>query len=186
VLVLVVIAAVGAAAVAALTARVHGSSMSPALRDGDVLLVDRVGVHFQAPRRGDIVVTAQPSGGSIVKRVIAVPGDVVEIDPSKPAVMLQPGGRGPWQRLVEPYVGASWTLRESCCDARGLTVGGGPQPLRVPAGHYFLLGDNRDVSTDSRRFGLFTADQIAGRVLVRWWPFDRAGRVAGEPSLAAA
>lgn len=179
-------AAVLAAAGAALTARVHGSSMSPALRDGDVLLVDRVGVRFQAPRRGDVVVTAEPGGGSLVKRVIAVPGDVVEIDASKPAVLLQPGGRGPWQRLVEPYVGASWTVRESCCDTRGLNVGGPPRPLRVPAGRYFLLGDNRDVSTDSRRYGLFGADQIAGRVLVRWWPIDRAGPVAGRPSLAAA
>lgn len=186
VLVVAVAGAILAAAGAALTARVHGSSMTPALRDGDVLLVDRVGVRLQPARRGDIVVTAEPGGGSLVKRVIAVPGDVVEIDPAIPAVLLQPGGRGPWQRLVEPYVGASWRLRAACCDSRGLSVGGGPQPLRVPPEHYFLLGDNRDVSTDSRRFGLFTADQIAGRVLVRWWPVDRAGQVAGRASLVAA
>jgi signal peptidase I len=171
-----------------LTTRVHGVSMAPALRDGDALLVDRVGVRFQAPERGDVVVTAEPGGGSLVKRVIAVPGDVVEIEGGgpRPVVLLQPGGRGPWRRLVEPYVGASWTGREFCCDARGLDTVGAPQPLRVPPGRLFLLGDNRDASTDSRRYGLFSTDQVVGRAVLRWWPLDRSGTIDGRPELAPA
>jgi signal peptidase I len=182
-----VAAAVLALAVALLTTRVHGVSMSPALRDGDALLLDRVGVRYRGPQLGDVVVTSEPGGGSFVKRVIAVPGDAVEIDASgpRPVVLLQPGGGGPWRRLVEPYVGATWTRREFCCDARGLAVGGTPRPLRVPPGHVFLLGDNRDASTDSRRYGLFSTDQIVGRAVVRWWPLGRAGPIDGRPTLMA-
>ena len=161
--------------------------MSPALHDGDALLIDRVGVRFRAPQRGDIVVTAEPGGASLVKRVIAVPGDVVEIDGGgpRPVVLLQPDGRGPWRRLVEPYVGGSWTRGEFCCDASGLDVGQAPQPLRVPPGRVFLLGDNRDASTDSRRYGVFSTDRIVGRAVVRWWPLSRAGSLDGRASLAA-
>jgi signal peptidase I len=177
-----VLASLLAVVTAVSTTRVYGDSMAPTLRDGDALLVDRVGLQGRTPARGDIVLAAE-GDVALVKRVIAVPGDIVEIDGSgpRPVVLLAPGGVGPPRRLDEPYVGGSWTRREFCCDARGVDSDPAAQPLRLPPGRFFLLGDNRDVSTDSRRFGLFSSDQIVGRVLVRWWPPGRAGAIEARP-----
>ena len=171
--------------VALFTARVDGISMAPTLQDGDALLVDKVGVHDRPPERGDIVVAAEPGGSAFVKRVIAVPGDAVEIDGAGPApvVLVQPAGTGPWQRLEEPYTHTSWTRKEFCCDSRGLAVTPAPQPLLLPRDRFVLLGDNRDASTDSRRYGLFSRDQIIGRLLFRWWPLARAGALSDRPRL---
>ena len=181
-----VAAAVLAFLLALFTTRVSGVSMSPTLRDGDALLVDKVSVQYRTPERGDVVLVVEPGGVGLVKRVIAVPGDAVEIDGSgpRPVVLLEPGGRGPWRRLEEPYV-TSWTGREFCCDEKGLELGlSAPQPLLLPPNRYFLLGDNRDGSTDSRRFGLFSRDQVVARVAFRWWPVASAGPVDGRAALA--
>jgi signal peptidase I len=182
---------VAAVALAALTARVEGISMQPTLRDGDLLFVDRVGPHLRAPARGDIVIVGLNGNGLAgVKRVIAVPGDTVAIDGTHvdspggrphPAVLLRPGGVGPWERLVEPYIAGDWGRPEFCCDPNGLSVGGStPRPLTLPPGEFFVLGDNRGVSVDSRTFGLVPRDRIAGVVIARYWPLERAGEPASS------
>lgn len=183
-LVMAVVAPMLAVVAAIFTTRVYGDSMSPTIEDGDALFVDRVSLQGRSPRRGDIVL-ASDGGASLIKRVIAVAGDVVAIDGAgpRPVVLLEPGGVGPWQRLDEPYVGSSWTHGEFCCDRRGVDAGLLPEPVRLPSGRYFLLGDNRDASTDSRRLGLFSTDQILGRVVFRWWPLVRAGPVGGRTLL---
>jgi signal peptidase I len=179
---------VAAVALAALTARVEGVSMVPTLRDGDLLLVDRVGPRLWAPARGDIVIVGLNANGLAgVKRVIAVPGDTVAIDGTHadvpgarphPVVLLRPGGAGPWERLVEPYIAGDWGRPEFCCDANGLSVAGSsPRPLTLPPGEFFVLGDNRGVSIDSRTFGLVPRDRILGRVVARYWPIGRAGEL---------
>ena len=180
--------AVLAVAIAFFTGRVYGVSMAPTLKDGDSLLVDKVGIRYRPPERGELVLAAEPGGAVFVKRVIAVPGDIVQIDGAgpRPVVLIQPAGHGPWQRLKEPYAEASWKTGEFCCDARGFDAGQAPQPLLVPRDRFFLLGDNRDASTDSRRYGLFSRDQIVGRVLCRWWPLTRAGLVSDRPELVPA
>lgn len=174
--------------VALLTARVYGVSMAPTLQDGDALLVDKVGLRYKPPDRGDIVLVAEPGRSAFIKRVIAVPGDALEIDGTgpTPVVLIEPGGKGPWQRLEEPYTGASWKLKEFCCDNRGLAVTAAPQPVLLPRDRFVLLGDNRDASTDSRRYGLVSRDQIMGRVLFRWWPLARAGALSDRPRLVRA
>ncbi|HKA48997.1 MAG TPA: signal peptidase I [Candidatus Dormibacteraeota bacterium] len=174
--------------VALFTARVYGVSMAPTLQDGDALLVDKVGPRYKPPERGDIVLVAESGGSAFIKRVIAVPGDALEIDGTgpTPVVLIEPGGKGPWQRLEEPYTGASWKLKEFCCDGRGLAVTSTPEPLLLPRDRFVLLGDNRDASTDSRRYGLFSRDQIIGRVLFRWWPLARAGALSDRPRLVRA
>jgi len=181
-----VVAALLSVVLALFTARVEGISMWPTLREGDALLVDKVGVHYSAPKRGDIVVALEPAGAMFVKRVIAEPGDAIEIDSGgpQPVVLIRPGSRGAWQRLEEPYAANSWNRKDFCCNRRGLDVGvTTPQALQVPPDRFFLLGDNRDASTDSRRYGLFTRDQIVGRVLFRWWPLTQAGAIYARPTL---
>jgi len=189
------VVAVAAMVVAVLTARIDGVSMEPTLRDGDALLVDRLSPHLHPPARGDIVVLEQPNGVAAVKRVIGLPGDSVEVDGThvdapgarpRPAVLLRPGGAGPWLRLDEPYVARDWGRPEFCCDPAGRGDLAMPAPLTLPAGEFFVLGDNRGVSIDSRTFGLVPRDRIVARVLLRYWPAGRAGALASAPRLVPA
>jgi signal peptidase I len=187
---------VAAAALAALTARVEGASMEPTLRNGDLLFVDRLGPHLGPPARGDIILVGLNAGGLAgVKRVIGLPGDTVAIDGRHvdssggrphPVVLLRPGGVGPWRQLSEPYIASDWGRPEFCCNPAGLSVLSAPQPLTLSAGEFFVLGDNRGVSLDSRWFGLVPRDRIIGRVVARYWPFDRAGAPTSGMRLAPA
>ncbi|HZV49183.1 MAG TPA: signal peptidase I [Candidatus Dormibacteraeota bacterium] len=194
-LVLASLVALAALALALLTVRVDGLSMSPTLHDGDALIADRFLLPWQSPHRGDLVILLQPNGVAAVKRVIGLPGDTIEIEdrppwpgapPSHPTISIKPGGRGPWRRLVEPYLEPGWVRLGSCCDAQGRAVSGEPRPLSLPPGRYFVLGDNRNASLDSREFGLVPRSRIVGLVLARYWPLDRAGVLAARPRLAAA
>jgi signal peptidase I len=192
-LALAAVTAVAAVALAALTARVEGTSMQPTLRDGDLLLVNRLGPHLRAPARGDIVVVGLNANGLAgVKRVIAVPGDAVAIDGTHvdspgglphPVVLLRPADVGPWERLVEPYIADDWGRPEFCCDPNGLSGGSGPQPLTLSPGEFFVLGDNRGVSIDSRTFGLVPRDRILGLVVARYWPLERAGEPTSSSTM---
>jgi len=136
---------------------VRGSSMSPSIHDGDRILVDHLSFLFQGVRRGDIVVLQYPLDPAVdyIKRVIGLPGDEVLIEGGRVYVN---GGL-----LDEPYV-----------ESRG---GGIPHKVTVLPEHYFVLGDNRPHSSDSREFGQVHRDLLRGRVDVRLWPFDRAGRI---------
>lgn len=170
---------------AVLTARVEGVSMAPTLRSGDLVLVDRLPIVQPPPRRGDIVVlhTGGAIGNTIaIKRVIGLPGDQLEIDAGR--VLIRPGGAGDWQLLSEPYAPGRWTVNAFCCDDSGrATVTGAPHAVTIPAGTYFVLGDNRNDSTDSRVFGLVQADLIQGRAIARYWPLGRAGSLRPGPQL---
>jgi signal peptidase I len=187
-LALAVVAVLASFILALLTVRVEGLSMMPTLRDGDGLLVDRVWLHRDPPGRGDLVVLMLPNGVLAVKRIIGVPGDTLEIDPGlaqpggatypQPAVLLKPAGEGAWRRLAEPYVRKGWVRGDVCCDGRGRDSGRAPAPLTLPRNEFFVLGDNRNASEDSREFGLVPRDRIVARVLARYWPFSRAGSMA--------
>jgi signal peptidase I len=196
VLVLATLAALVAFAGALLTAHLSGDSMEGGLQTGDVLLVDKVTIQFQAPKRGDVVVATEPNGVPIVKRVIGVPGDVLEIDGDHrdpgatgpaPAVLIMPGGHGGWQRLDEPYLTLRWTRPDFCCDDSGENIpGANPRPVTLGPDEFFLMGDNRNVSRDSRSFGLVPRDRILGRVVARYWPLKTATVVSARPTLVPA
>jgi signal peptidase I len=165
--------------------RVHGHSMDPTLADGEYMLVNRliyaeVNVErlsqllpfidpgkdptrdvFHSPERGDIIVLKDPrnpSGDRLVKRVIGLPGERIEIA----AGHVYINGR----ELHEPYLKAPW--------------GGGTPPLRIPIGEYFVMGDNRSNSEDSRYFGLVDRELIVGKAAVIFWPKDRFGLAPNE------
>lgn len=155
------------------TFRILGPSMRPTLVSGEYVLVNKlVYAHsggtalasvvaedtaprqylFRAPQRGDIVVFHPPGGvqEDFVKRVIGVPGDEINIHDGRVFV----NGVG-LDEKVETSAGAALKY-----------------PLAVPDGQYFVLGDNRRQSNDSRSWGFARADQIIGRVMIRYWPIS--------------
>ena len=151
--------------------RIPSSSMEPTLHcaapapgcvavRSDRVLANRFIYRFREPRRGDVVVFETPlgarrlcgAGGVFVKRLIGLPGEVVS---ERDGVIFIDG-----RRLEEPYV-----LPE-----RRDTESGG---WNVPEDGYFLLGDNRRQSCDSRRWGAVTREALIGPVFATYWPFDR-------------
>lgn len=137
------------------TAGVDGSSMLPTLQDGNRLIIT---AFLSEPKYGDIVVSSQPNPleKTLIKRVIAVGGQSVDIDFNSGTVYVD------GLPLDEPYVAAPTYEREDFTGA-----------VYVPEGYVFLMGDNRNRSTDSRsRFvGLVDEDYIMGKAVTRLFPF---------------
>ena len=136
---------------------VRGSSMAPGIQDGDRILIDQISYLFREVHRGDIVVLRYPLDPTVdyIKRVIGVPGDEVTIRGGEVFV----NGR----HLDEPYV------LDPDRHAYLTTI--------VREDHYFVLGDNRPHSSDSREFGQVPAAYLRGKVDLRVWPFLRAGLI---------
>lgn len=130
---------------------VDGQSMEPNLHTGQFLIVSRLAYKFGLPQRGDIIVFDFPGNPAddYVKRVIGLPGDTVTIQ----AGQIFINGN----RLEEPYLP----------DERMLPTQG---RWNVPDGSYFVLGDNRAHSSDSRSWGMLPVDAIVGKAWVSYWP----------------
>ena len=131
--------------------------MEPTLLQADRVLVSKVDYRLGRPEAGDIVVFNPTTDTSIpfVKRIVAVEGDVIELRDGQLLVNGKPA------RFPE---------------AHGVTTPQSPQvryPYTVPPGQFFALGDNREASSDSRSFGAQPDDRIIGKVILRFWPFDR-------------
>lgn len=160
---------------------VSGSGMRPTLRSGNRVLVDTSAYHGHGPGRFDVVGLHAPGiKGVTIRRVIGLPGDRVQIRSvgGRPQVLLQPGGRRAWQ-IVTQHRHVDWgTSPAGCCAPNGTAVAADPQT--VPAGKYFVLGDNPTASEDSRKFGFVDRSAITGRVSFRVWPPSRVG---GKPQL---
>jgi signal peptidase I len=139
---------------------VKGASMEPSFFDHEYLLIDELSYRFTAPARGDVVVFRYPRDPRqfFIKRVVGLPGETVRLGAGRVTVVNEAAPNG--FVLDEPYL-APGTV----------TVGEGS--WQVPAGHYFILGDNRAASLDSRVFGFLPASHITGRVWLRAWPLDR-------------
>jgi signal peptidase I len=165
--------------------RVDGLSMEPSLDTGQMLLVNRqMYFHFDVnsvlnylpfverdgehifyplhpPQRGDIVVFNPPVGGNTkpyIKRIIGLPGETVEIRDGSVYVDGDP--------IDEPYLGNVTTSWPNGDPGRQLVV---------PDGHFFVLGDNRNNSTDSRSFGPISIDSLIGKAWISYWPSGLAG-----------
>lgn len=160
---------------------VSGTAMVPTINDGDLLCTTPV---TTSPTRGEIVVMHPPSNLSevFVKRVIGLPGDIIEVDGdhNPTDVLIKIGGTGPWRVLNEPYLPQPWTTLNDCCNADG-TASSSPMPLTLPASNYFMLGDNRNFSSDSRSFGLVPRPLI---VAVVTSDRSNAAMYSALPSLA--
>lgn len=131
---------------------VDGSSMQPTLEDGQRLLVDEISYRLVQPKRGEIIVFNQPGGRRLIKRIIGMPRDVVEVRGGKVYVNSTV--------LNEDF------LSEPAYDDYG--------PVFVPDGQYLVLGDNRNNSDDGRgSVGFLDRDLIIGRAVVRFWPITK-------------
>ena len=146
--------------------KIPSESMSTTLETGDRILVNRLAYRTGDVEYADVVVFRRPDaaaaldGGDglpedLVKRVIGLPGDALE---ARDGTVYRNG-----VPVVEPYVGGQATTRLP------LTI--------VPDGEIFVMGDNRGASRDSRFFGTIPLDHVVGKVVARYWPLDRLGRI---------
>jgi signal peptidase I len=187
---------------------VPSGSMNPAILEGDVVLVNRLAYNVKLPltdtlvartgepQRGDVVVFSSPVDGTrLIKRLVAVPGDVVAMHNKKLVINGEPAryalshkqelarhtGPADPMELIEHVAGASRTIRWY-----PVVLGSDSfQAIVVPAGHYLMLGDNRDNSKDSRYIGTVPRELLIGRaerivvsvnILDRWMPrWERFG-----------
>jgi len=139
--------------------RVEGTSMLPELRDQDRLFINKFAYRFESISRGDVVVFHYPRdpSKSYIKRVIALPGDTLRIDEGRVYVN--------GNRIAEPYV--PFRFRDDRSMAK----------MVIPANDYFVMGDHRSISSDSRDFGPVPRGLIYGKASFIYWPADNMGVV---------
>ena len=137
-------------------ARVEGQSMAPTLADQDRLIVNKLRYRLTSPQRGDIVMLYYPLNPdkSFVKRVIAEEGDTVRVVDGRVYVNDVP--------MREDFVPAEYRSHDDWA------------PQVIPEGYYFVMGDHRNNSSDSRHWGFVPKKYIIGKVQVRWWPVPMA------------
>jgi len=144
--------------------KIKGASMHPNFPDGEYLLTDKVTYRFGEPKRGDVIVFKAPTGNGdeFIKRIIGLPGEKVSVKNGK------------------IYINEK-VLDEKYLDASVLTSAGyflqEGQSVSVPEGEYFVLGDNRPHSSDSRAWGFIAKKKITGRAWLIYWPLKSAGIV---------
>jgi signal peptidase I len=165
--------------------RIPSSSMEPYLHcakgeaegclggSSDRVLACRICLDFSNPSRGDVVVFNTPAStqaacgetGTFVKRVIGLPGETVRED-RKGYIWIRGPDSAKWVKLNEPYISKQ---------ARALDTGHRNQRWKVPDGDYFMMGDNRSASCDSRQWGSVPRSNLIGTVFFTYWPPDRIG-----------
>jgi signal peptidase I len=140
--------------------RVVGRSMEPTLQDDQFLVVNKLVYRLHEPQRGDIIVFRDPRDGDrkLIKRVIGLPGEALEINNGQ--VFINERG------LQEPYIQAMGQRSRP--------------PIPIPADHYFVMGDNRNNSSDSRDWGTLPQSEIVGKAWFTYWPPSLWGVVPHE------
>ena len=138
---------------------VSGSSMVPNFANGDYLLIDELTYHFRAPERGEVLVFRYPKDTStyFIKRLIGLPGETVQVKDNKVTIFNKENPNG--LVLGENYLPKSFTTS-------------GDEETTLGAGEYFMMGDNREYSYDSRSWGVLPASDIVGLVRLRLWPIN--------------
>ncbi len=140
---------------------VSGSSMLPNYHDKDYLIIDRLTYHNSQPQRGDVIVLKYPKDTSqfFIKRIIGLPGETVSFNQGHVYIKNQQHTEG-------------WELNESYLRLQTDTFAG-PQTVTLGSGEYFVLGDNRTASSDSRVWGILPENDIVGKVWLRVFPVSR-------------
>jgi signal peptidase I len=172
--------------------KIPSGSMEPTLSINQRVLVDRIGMDFSEPHVGEIAVFHPPEGAeqeecgpvphtitlggepcsapvpkessvNFIKRIVAGPGEEMYVKEGH--VWHRKAGVGPWVREHDPYI-------KACGDNPECNF---PKPVRIPAGHWFMMGDNRGESDDSRFWGPVPTGWIIGQAFFTYWPPDRIG-----------
>ncbi|MEW5805316.1 MAG: signal peptidase I [Patescibacteria group bacterium] len=140
---------------------VKGQSMEPNFHENDYLIVDELSFRLRQPGRGEVIVLRSPIQENyfFIKRIVGLPGETIEIKNSQITVYSEEYPQG--LVLSEPYL------------AKEITTEGNFR-IEVGDNQYFVLGDNRSASYDSRRWGLLGGEDIIGRVWLRLWPIKAA------------
>ncbi len=149
---------------------VSGESMSPTFENGEYLIVDELTYRLDQPKRGDVVIFRYPRNPSefFIKRIIGLPGETVTIKNGQVEVLTTSGAT---LALSEPYV---------------KNLGNGADATyTVDQSSYFVMGDNRPESSDSRIWGLMPRENLIGRALVRLLPVGQAGLFPGHTTYSS-
>ena len=142
---------------------VKGASMEPTFYDSEYLIIDELSYRLRAPERGEVVVFRYPRDPSefFIKRVIGLPGETLEIIDGGVIIYNEANPEG--KTLEEDYL-------PSDLKTYGFSDN---EKVTLKEGEYYVMGDNRGSSKDSRTFGPVDESFIVGRVIFRGWPFDR-------------
>ena len=136
--------------------QVVGDSMDPTLKNQDVLILNKAKYRFNEVKRGDIIAFTYEDTKYLIKRVIGLPGDHISIIDNKVYI----NGRYYEEDYLKDVDTPDFELQDLGYDV-------------VPDGKYFVLGDNRDNSLDSRKIGLVSEDDIIGEIAIRFWPITK-------------
>ena len=139
--------------------RIEQVSMLPNLHEGEYVIVDKISYLFRQPARGEIVVLKRTSEADLIKRVIGLPGETIQVSNGQVQINGQP--------IAEPYLKDPHINQDT-------------PPLSIPADRVFVMGDNR---SDSRGFGPVPIDEIVGRAWIIYWP-PPDWQVLAQPSYA--
>lgn len=142
--------------------QVKGASMEPNFHDGEYILTDKISYRIGIPKRGDVVIFRAPRNPELdfIKRIIGLPGERVKILNNHVYI----NGTA----LVEAY------LPETTVTLPGNFIHE-DQEITVPRDQFFVLGDNRNHSSDSREWGTITKDEMVGKAFFRYWPLSKIG-----------
>lgn len=145
--------------------QVKGASMEPNFHDGEYILTNKFEYRFEAPKRGDVIVFKSPQNPDIdfIKRIIGLPGDHIRLENNRFYIN--------GQILEETYLAPTLYTYYGSYLREG-------QEIIVPEEDYFVSGDNRPRSSDSREWGPIHRSSIIGKSQLRYWPFDRFGLIS--------
>ena len=143
---------------------INGASMEPNFHNSEYILTNKIIYKLRNPRRGEIVIFKSPMNKEIdyIKRIIGEPGDTVRLEDS--AFYIN------GKKIDEPYLAPDVYIFGGSFLVEG-------QEEVVPPGMYFVVGDNRPHSADSREFGPIAKEDFIGMAILRYWPFTRAGLI---------
>lgn len=147
--------------------KVSGNSMFPTMHNGDFLITEKITYRFRTPQRGEIIVLKNPRDESedFIKRIIAVPGDTLEIN--NKSVYLN------GELLSEKYLPPGTLTPSGAFVTNGAVI-------KVASNQYFVFGDNREHSSDSREWGPVTKEEIVGRAFFRYFPIQAIGLLTNK------
>ena len=161
---------------------VSGASMDNTYQDGNYLIVDEISYRFNEPKRGDVIVLKAPASAlelqklavtknvDYIKRIIGLPGETVEINGDEVKIYNTENPDG--KVLSEPYINIDKNVASPFSDIK--------LKITLKAGEYFVMGDNRHNSSDSRLWGILPRANIIGKSFIRLFPFNEIGVNPGQ------